>query len=63
MKARATDIFFGVLGSLLVGIGGHISFSLRELTISVQDLNVKMAVVISQQANQESRLTRLEEKK
>lgn len=50
-----------VLGTLLLGIGGYIAACLKELTKSVQQLNINMAVVFSQQSNHEHRIVRLEQ--
>lgn len=56
------QILLAVIGTILLGIGGYIARSLGKLTEGVQELNVKIAVVISQLSQHEDRLKRLEDK-
>lgn len=57
-----TEMLLAGMGTLLLAIGAYIAACLKELTKSVQELNVKMAVVISTMKGHDERIRRLEEK-
>jgi hypothetical protein len=57
------SIVVSVLGSLALQVFGRVSKDLDKLITSVDELNVKIAVVIAKVDNHDSRLTKLEEKK
>lgn len=50
------------VGTLLLLVGGYIAKSLQEISKSIQELNLKIAVVISQQSSHEVRIKRLEDR-
>jgi len=47
---------------LLLGMGGVIVWLLRNLVTSIQELNVKVAVVIERTDGHEHRISKLEER-
>jgi hypothetical protein len=57
------SIVVSIVGSLALHIFGRVSKDLDKLITSVDELNVKIAVVIAKVDNHDSRLTKLEEKK
>lgn len=63
------DLSLKVIGVLVMVIGGYIANCLKELTKSVNKINVNLAVVITQQSNHgvtlvshDGRISRLEER-
>ena len=57
------DLALTLLGGVLSFVGWSISKDIRRLTISVDDLNVKMAVVIEKIQSHERRIQSLEKRK
>lgn len=58
------DIFYALGSMVLVWVGysfGEVKTSLRELTTSVTELNVKMATIIEKTDSHERRISRLED--
>lgn len=56
------EMLLSAIGALTLLMAGYIASCLKELTSSVQQLNVNMAVVISRQTNHETRIAYLEKK-
>lgn len=59
------DIFYALGSLVVVWIGysfSEVKASLRELTSSVTELNVKMATIIEKTDSHERRISRLEDK-
>lgn len=62
-KYTLLDVLVGCIGSLSLLIFSGISGQLKLLTGSVNELAIKIAVVIEKTENHENRLKRLEERK
>lgn len=59
------DIFYALSSLVVVWIGysfSEVKQSLRELTTSVTELNVKMATIIEKTDSHERRISRLEDR-
>lgn len=59
------DIFYALASLVVVWIGysfSEVKESLRQLTSSVTELNVKMATIIEKTDSHERRISRLEDK-
>ena len=55
-------ILEGMLGVVGVGIAAWVANSIDKMRTSVEELNTKIAVVISRTDNHEERINRLEDK-
>lgn len=53
----------GLFGFMALSIAGWVAFSIDRMRESVEQLNVKMAVIVERTDNHEKRLERLEERK
>lgn len=56
------DLCIVCLGFFLVRLFNQVSLDLRRLVDSVENLNVKMAVIVEKTDHHERRISRLEEK-
>lgn len=54
------EMLLAAIGSLLAVIGGYIASTMAKLAVSVQELNVRIAVVISQLGDHNNRIEKLE---
>jgi hypothetical protein len=57
-----SEHLLSVIGALLIAMGGYIARCLSQLTISVQELNIRIAVVVSRMDDHDKRITHLENK-
>lgn len=55
------SILLPVLGTLLTGILGYIAKTIHDLSTNLQELNIKIAVVVEQISTHEKRIAKLEE--
>jgi hypothetical protein len=51
-----------VIGTLLLAMGSRISGDLHEMSVSVRELNTKMAVIIERVEGHDKRIVKLEER-
>jgi outer membrane murein-binding lipoprotein Lpp len=51
-----------VIGTLLLAMGSRISGDLHEMSLSVRELNTKMAVIIERVEGHDKRIVKLEER-
>lgn len=55
-----SSIATSVMGTLLLGVAGYIANQMKRLTDGVEQLNLKMAVVVERVDSHEKRLSKLE---
>lgn len=62
-STRVVEILLGVIGVLLMAIGASMATDMGRIASSVQELNVKVAVVVEQTAGLDKRVQKLEQAK
>lgn len=55
-------VSFSVIGTLILALATRVAQDLSRIARSVEDLNVKMAVVVEQTTNLDRRVSKLEDK-
>lgn len=62
MTVSLGDVLYGILAFGAMGIAGFTVKYLKEISKNLQDLNVKVAVIIERHENLEKRVEKLEDK-